>query len=148
MPTCIELDGVHFLEGQLSLKLDLFELWEGEQGVAGEREISWLLLQGVCLCAFKGHSHLNGLLWLCSWVWFQRSWSCGIPLPIGPPLALSGIGLFCPTLWDLQSIPPGTLQLTCKNSNGKDCFKWSLLLLYKPSFKIDYKMFLNLPNTH
>ena len=54
-------------------------------------------------------------------------------------------GTFYPSVWFKPS--PGTLQLACKNSNWKGCFKWSLLLLYKPSFKIDYKMFLNLPNT-
>lgn len=70
------------------------------------------------------------------------TWSCGIPLLVGPPLTLLGMGL----LWFKPS--PGTLQLACKSSNWKGRFKWSLLLLYKPSFKIDYKMFLNLPNTH
>lgn len=55
--------------------------------------------------------------------------------------------------WGFQSpvwVKPsrGAVPLPCKNSHANGFFKWSLLLLYKPSFKIDYKMFLNLPNTH
>lgn len=148
MPTRIELLDVRTLFWRAAwAKTWPFRALGGEQGsrVLLGREISWLLLQGVCLLAFKGHSHLNGLLWLCSWVWFQRTQSCGMPLPITLPLLCE--------LWDFHptvqfKISPGTQQLACKSSSWKGCFKWSLLLLYKPSFKIDYKMFLNLPNTH
>lgn len=68
---------------------------------------------------------------------------CGIQVSLGPPLAV----------WDGTLIPQGESSLPeehCSSlaSHANGCCKWPLLLLYKPSFKIDYKMFLNLPNTH
>lgn len=48
-----------------------------------------------------------------------------------------------------ESILPGDqCRFLARTAMRMAFFKWSLLLLYKPSFKIDYKMFLNLPNTH
>lgn len=88
---------VSFPDRQLALNLDLFELWEVDRGAKGDGEggAARLLLWGVCLPAFKGHSHLNGFLGLCSWVWFQRTQYCGILLPLGPPL----------TVWNGAFIP-------------------------------------------
>lgn len=136
-----------FFDRQLALNLDLFKLWEVDRGAKDgwEGGASWLLRWGVCLPAFKGHSRLNGFLGLCSWVWFQRAQDCGILLPLGPPL----------TGWNGTSLPRCESSLPeqhcsrlARRAVPMAFFKWSLLLLYKPSFKIDYKMFLNLPNTH
>lgn len=136
-----------FSDRQLALNLDLSELWEVDRGAKGDWEggAACLLLWGVCLPAFKGHSHLNGFLGLCSWVWFQRTQYCGILLPLGPPLTVWN-GAFIP---QRESILPGDqCRFLARTAMRMAFFKWSLLLLYKPSFKIDYKMFLNLPNTH
>lgn len=130
---------------QLALNLDLFELREVDKGAEGDWEggALWLLLMGslfTCLQGSQPSEWVSGTLLLGL---VSEDPHCGIQLPLGPPLAV----------WDGTSIPQRESSLPEEHcsflaSHADGCSKWTLLLLYKPSFKIDYKMFLNLPNTH
>lgn len=149
MPTCGEpWLCVHFFEGQLGLQLDLLELKEVGRGAEGcwSGNISWLLWWGVCLPVFKGHSHLNGF-----WAPLVGLVSEELVLRNSAPQQLTflcrQVGDTCSLMWCFRS-PWATPSFACEGNGWKGCFKWSLLLLYKPSFKMDYKVFLNLSNTH
>lgn len=149
MPTCIELlDRVHFIEGQLSLKLDLLELWEVGRGAGGcwwERDFLVIATGSLFTCLQGSQPTEWTTLALALGFGFRGPRS--VESPYWPSSFSVQHGTFVLPSGILKH-SLGTLQLACKNSNWKGCFKWSLLLLYKPSFKIDYKMFLNLPNTH